>query len=526
MIKRVYIKDLVTFDEVSLELKNGLIVFTGPSGAGKSLLMQAILANLGHGTSEARLCEIEMSQPDIESDEYLLSDPTVIKALRKDRSRYYIDGQNISHKKLKELMKKSVKYLSVRDKSNLDSHDLTDMVDRYISERESSYSRVLDNYKNIYLRYRKDMNELCLKKEEAKRVNELIEFTRFEIDKISSIDPKPNEYDELMDIKQKLSKIDRVKEAIKKASIIFEYEQNISEVYSLMGESEQFFTDTMNQIRIDFERFEDKALELEDIDIEYVLDRLEKLHSLVKRYDSIEGALKYKQNKQKELEAYLNIEHDLSKLEDRISTQKEELMSLALNISQIRKQYIPIIEKELSNILAQLKLPQITITSYTSKEPVNDGIDILNIKMGKTPVSSLSGGEFNRLRLALMSLSSPQDSSKEVIFLDEIDANVSGDESIAIAQMITNLSKNRQVFAISHQPHLSSQANLHILVQKSKDKSHATILERRGRIKEVARIIGGENADNEATAFAKKLIGRHSNSKLFGIDNNRNRSVI
>ncbi len=509
MIERVYIRELVTFDEVALELREGLVVFTGPSGAGKSLLMQAILANLGYGSSDAKLCEIEMSKtPDIESSEYLLSDPMVIKAIRKERARYYIDGQNISRKKLKELMSGSVKYLSVRDRSDLSSAEVTVTVDGYISESDKEFPKLLQEYKTIYREYRRDMSELAQKRDEEKRVAELIEFARFEIEKISSIDPKPSEYEELMDIKQKLSKVDRVKEAIGRASAIFEYEQSVSEVYSLMGEDEQFFTDAINQVRIDFERFEEIASELEEVDIESVLDRLEKLHSLVRRYDSIEGALEYLKNKQKELEGYLNIERDLSLLESEISQKREKLITLAMKIRERRVAYIPKIEKELSDILAQLKLPEISITSTSTDEPADDGMDMLELRMGNTPVSSLSGGEFNRLRLALMSLTTPAQKGKEVIFLDEIDANVSGDESIAIADMITNLSKKRQVFAISHQPHLSSQADLHIVVQKSGGKSRAIVLENEGRVKEIARIIGGENADSEATAFAKKLIGK------------------
>ncbi len=526
MIERVYIKDLVTFDEVSLELDSGLIVFTGPSGAGKSILMQAILSNLGHGTSKAKLCEIEISNPGIESDEYILSNPIVIKAIRKERSRYYIDGQNIPHKKIKKLMSHNIKYLSVRDKSDLNSSEIIENIDRYIDEREPSYLKIIDKYKKIFTEYHNNLNELLQKQDEAKKVTELIEFARFEIDKIVSIDPKPSEYDELINTKHRLSKIDRVKEAIERASAIFEYEQSVSEVYSLIEDDEQFFTDAINQVRIDFEKFEDMAMELEEIDIEYVLDRLEKLHSLIRRYDSIEGALKYKSEKEKELEEYLNIEYNLSKLENKISLQKQELIKLATDISQIRKKFIPNIEKELSDTLYNLKLPKITIKTTSTDEPNYNGIDILEVKIGNSSISTLSGGEFNRLRLAIMSLTATNSSSKEIIFLDEIDANVSGDESIAIANMITKLSKNRQIFAISHQPHLSSQADMHILVQKSGYKSYATLLERNERIKEVARIIGGENADNEATAFAKKLIGKYCNSKLFRVDNNCNRSVI
>jgi DNA repair protein RecN (Recombination protein N) len=93
-----------------------------------------------------------------------------------------------------------------------------------------------------------------------------------------------------------------------------------------------------------------------------------------------------------------------------------------------------------------------------------------------------------------------------VVILDEIDANVSGDESIAIAAMIADLARVYQVFAISHQPHLAAQADQHILISRNGD-SHAVELDAQGRIREITRIIGGEGADEEAVAFARKLLG-------------------
>jgi DNA repair protein RecN (Recombination protein N) len=92
-----------------------------------------------------------------------------------------------------------------------------------------------------------------------------------------------------------------------------------------------------------------------------------------------------------------------------------------------------------------------------------------------------------------------------VLILDEIDANVSGDESIAIANMIMKLSSVYQIFAISHQPHLSAQAKQHIVVTKDGDKSQVVELKEEGRVHEIARIIAGENPTKEAMEFAKKL---------------------
>jgi len=82
---------------------------------------------------------------------------------------------------------------------------------------------------------------------------------------------------------------------------------------------------------------------------------------------------------------------------------------------------------------------------------------------------------------------------------------VSGDESIAIAEMIAKLSSAYQIFAISHQPHLSAQANQHILVTKEGEQSSVEVLDESKRVQEIARIIAGEHPTPQALEFAKKL---------------------
>ena len=135
-----------------------------------------------------------------------------------------------------------------------------------------------------------------------------------------------------------------------------------------------------------------------------------------------------------------------------------------------------------------------------------DGLDRVEVTLGSSTTDTLSGGEFNRVRLALMAATISKEAERQgILILDEIDANVSGDESIAIAEMIAMLSSAYQIFAISHQPHLSAKAQQHIVVTKTGEVSKAEVLEDEGRVQEIARIIAGENPTSQALEFAKKL---------------------
>ncbi|MEA3492631.1 MAG: AAA family ATPase [Campylobacterota bacterium] len=505
-IQRLYLKELLTFKESELEFDPGLIVLTGPSGAGKSILMQSILSSFGYGGCDAKLCEVTLKRPErVESEVYELDEELVIKSLKKDRVRFYINSQNISKKVLKELFSSTINYLSVRDKSGFESIALLELLDNSLLLQSSSYKKLRKEYIQRYTNYRIKLSELDKIRSDETKLAELIEFTTYEIEKIRSINPKEGEDEKLIEVKQQLSKIDKINDALMQANSIFQSESSVWELFRLLNKDGSYFGDTINQLRADFEEAESLAEELADIDVEEVLDRLEKISGLKKRYGSISEALIYLDLKESELASYQTIEQDKSKLDSFLSLEYNELMILAQQISQVRATEAKRVEKKLEAYLGELKLPSVNF-KFTQLPLGESGIDSLDMVMGDSATSTLSGGEFNRLRLALLVVAMEGRSVEGgVIILDEIDANVSGDESIAIASMIAKLSSAYQIFAVSHQAHLSAQADQHILVNKVAGVSYAKVLDEEERIGEISRIIAGENSDKEAIAFARKL---------------------
>jgi DNA repair protein RecN (Recombination protein N) len=507
LIERLYFCDLVTFKKVELGFDKGLVVFTGPSGAGKSVLMSAILSSFGYTTQgAATLCEVNLTKPvRLQSEAYEFEDELTIKTLKKEKLRYFIDGQNISKKALREMFDPYVKYLSVRDKGGFESETLLEMIDRQLMSKDKTFKKSLKEYRKRYANYKAKVNELARIKEDEAKLAELIEFTTYEIEKINSINPQVAEEEELLKIKQQLSRIDKIKDALVSASEIFAYEGSVEEVYRLLDKDVSGFSEMMNQLRADFEETETLADELEEVNVEDVLDRLSDLTTLKNRYGSIEAALEYKEAKEEELRGYKNIEQDKSMLEAFLALEFNELSIIASRLSAARQKEAKILEKVLKGYLETLKLPALSFEFETTVLSTF-GVDSVEIMLGNSKTATLSGGEFNRVRLALMAATINENSINQgILILDEIDANVSGDESIAIAKMIAKLSSVYQIFAISHQPHLSAQADQHIVVTKEGISSEVEILNDEGRIQEIARIIAGENPTSQAIEFAKRL---------------------
>ncbi len=191
MIKRLFLKDYISFKRVELEFEKGLIVFSGASGTGKSLLISAILHSFGYYTADAKLVELNIDRPNgLKSDTYEFDEDLVIKVIKRDKIRYYLDGQSISKKAINRLFLPYVKYLSVRDKLIFSNSELIELLDRFIISKNMDYKNILDEYKSRFKIYREKLKELEQIKTDELRLNELIEFTKFEIERVESIKQK------------------------------------------------------------------------------------------------------------------------------------------------------------------------------------------------------------------------------------------------------------------------------------------------------------------------------------------------
>ena len=510
MINRIYLKDFLSFEEVDLEIKKGLVVFTGPSGAGKSVLMQSILSLFGISDSKASLGEISISNLKIEDESFDIEsdDDIVIKQIKKDKVRYFLNSQTISKKNLNKFSKRIIKHLHLKDTSDFDSDKLVNFLD-------SLCIKNYDNFKNLKISFNDSYLELQKVKEELKRINEdeskledLKEFAKFEIDKISSLNPEIGEYEELNDVKKKLSKKEKIQEAMEKANPLFSYTSSAILALESMNEDATFFDDAINELNNIFEKFNDSLFELEELDIENVLDRIEKLSSLQKRFGSIEEALKYKKQKEVELESYENISFEKAILEKNLIKISKEVELLAEEISKYRLMSSEVLEEKINHYLDYLYLSNAKI-KLVKKELDKSGVDQIEFELNGVNLDTISSGEFNRLRLALLTSISEFDIVKNgILFLDEIDSNLSGKESSAIATVLNKLSKTYQIFAISHQPQLTSTAQQHFLVDKKDGISTVKNLDDSSRIDEIARMISGENITEDAYSFAKNLLNK------------------
>lgn len=505
MIERFYLKDYLSFREVELNLEPGLVVFTGPSGSGKSILINSILSSFGVQSCEASLCESsttwELSDEAIDNEEI-----NVFKHIKKEKSRYFINSQSLSKKAISHVASNYLRHLSLKDFSDFENSNLLSILDNRIALKKAEIVEIKNQYQKSFYDFNRVADELKIIEDEERRIVELKEFASFEIQKIDAINPYVGEDEELMKIKKELSKKEKVLEGISTASKIFELEYDVSHVLDFLDVESSFFDDAMNELRAVLESAEERFVALDDIDVEEVLNRLESLSELKRRYGGIQEALDYKEEKVQELKKYENIEITKGDLEKRYTSLQKEIFELANTLTGLREEELAHFTQDLNIYLQELYLRGATL-SLQEKAYTKDGRDEVILKLNDTDLGKISTGEFNRLRLAVLALKSRFMSTQGgILMLDEIDANLSGEESMSVAKVLRQLSKHFQIFVISHQPQLTSMGDQHFLVHKKGDESFVRELEIKERVEEIARIISGENITNEARTFAKELL--------------------
>ena len=236
MINRVYIKNCLSFNEVNLEFQKGLNVFTGPSGAGKSILIQEILALFAFNDVKSELSELEFTNNSFEDATYGIDigDDLVIKNIKKEKARYFLNNQSISKKNLQTISSKLIKQLNLKDTSDFESQKIIDFLDRLSTKNSSEFKNIKDNFDKKFKDYFNIKKELDKLYEDEKKIEDLKEFARFEITKIEEIDPKEDEYEKLNSIKKSLAKKEKIEKAIKKAGAIFELNSSVTDLLQLL----------------------------------------------------------------------------------------------------------------------------------------------------------------------------------------------------------------------------------------------------------------------------------------------------
>ncbi len=549
MLKGLSIKNFALIEQLQVSFDSGLITITGETGAGKSLLLGALglllgkRADLNSVKDSSQKCVIEgvfsVKEYNLnsffEKEELDYEDETIIRReiLPSGKSRAFINDTPVTLQSLALLGTRLIDIHSQHQTLEVTTNDFQFKV----LDALAGADREIESYKR----------GLRLLKEKEKKIHELIasqeEFTKeydynaFLLKELEEAKLKPDELQELESQYERLNNIEEIQDRLSGSISIVSLEEvgisdqlntikaNLSKIESYSG-SLKTLSGRIESVYIELEdiyvslRDEFDKLEADPQQLQNISERLQLLHNLQIKHNAsdINELISLAEVLQQKVVKTESLTEDIEKIKEEILIVQAQLDKVAEKIHAKRNKALPKLIKELEGILKALGMSNASFQASLELQDkyLTNGKELLIFQFSANKGGAFgelkkvaSGGELSRIMIAIKLILSRYAQLPTIIF-DEIDTGVSGEIAHKMADLMMNMSKNLQVFSITHLPQIAAKGQSHYKVYKE-DLNNSTItqlklLSEEDRIKEIAEMIGGKDISDSALTHAKALI--------------------
>lgn len=209
---------------------------------------------------------------------------------------------------------------------------------------------------------------------------------------------------------------------------------------------------------------------------------------------------------------------------------RSELSGLAQALTDARTEAAARFAEAVTEELASLAMPhaRVSFEIRQSEDPEGvevggrtvaygpSGVDEVELLLAPHPgapprpiAKGASGGELSRVMLAVEVVFAGTDPVPTYLF-DEVDAGVGGKAAVEIGRRLAKLAKTAQVVVVTHLPQVAAFADRQLLVEKTNDgsvtRSGVTVLEGEDRVRELSRMLAGQEDSQTARAHAEELL--------------------
>ena len=253
-------------------------------------------------------------------------------------------------------------------------------------------------------------------------------------------------------------------------------------------------------------------------ELERLEERLDVIHKLRRKYGTTcQDILGYLDRAKKELDDIEFADDHLERLKKKLRQAEKDAWDAAYRLREARQQGAQIMSKRILEELAQLDMPRVQFEcQFRQLDLTDSGADAVAFYMSANagealkPLSKVaSGGELARIMLAMKNVLAEKDQVRTLIF-DEVDTGVSGRAAQKVAEKLRSVAAHKQVLCVTHLPQLAALADTHLLIAKSERNGRTytsvTPLDREGRKRELARIIGGTNITETTLKSAEEML--------------------
>ena len=554
MLRRLTVENYALIDKLDLELDAHLNIITGETGAGKSILLGALGLLLGNknesGTirDQERNCIIEGTF-DIEGygleaffeDNDLDYEPqTVIRRMisPSGKSRSFVNDMPVQLSVLREL---GVRLIDIHSQHR--NMILSDEAFRQSAlDTLAGAGESVAEYKKIYSELRYAERELEQMTSQAESLRKDEEWLRYQVEEFEVAALKAGELAEAEEELAVLENADQIGEALATVRNILDAEQiGVLEQLSAAENTIQRVKGNYPQGEEIASRLHSVVQELKDLGqtvaddserIEANPERLQKLTERVNliysmcqkhRVQTLEELIAVGERLAEQLSAITHSDENIERQREKIAALRAKAEKWADKIHTLREKASKGMSKSIASTLTSLGMPeaQFIVEVVDAGELMPSGKDHIrfmftaNGRMAPQPVEKIaSGGEISRVMLALKALLAEKSKLPTIIF-DEIDTGVSGRIADAMGDIISRLSENMQVVAITHLPQVASKGESHFVVYKQDSRTNISRLGEDDRITEIAKMLSGSEITAAALSQARILLGVQPKTTLF-----------
>lgn len=549
MLRHLSVQNFALIESLDLDLRPGFSTITGETGAGKSIILGALGLILGQRaqseslrdpekkcivegtfTLDAERFEAYFEARDLDFDRESIIRREISPS---GKSRAFINDTPVRLDDLKGLSLRLIDVHSQHENLLLsDTNFQLELLDSFAgNERErEAYLKAYDRYQAL-LKEQKEL-EAAVGGSSGDR-----DYWQFLYDELEKAELQQGEQSALEEKLQRLDNAGDIQERLAEALHLAEDEEHGAvEAIRRMAAAVASISSVAPELKSLEERLQSVYIEMEDLrrelsaqaeDLQYdpqerdnLDNRLSRLLALQQKHQvsSEEELIAAQKALEERLQLMDSQEHRRAEIEEALQQAQQALAAAALELTESRQKVTEKLSAEINDTLTSLNLPHavFSIVLEPAHQFLRRGQDQVGFYFTANPGQKAqplgkvaSGGELSRVMLALKAIMARTQSLPTIIF-DEIDTGVSGETAKKVAQILSRMGEDMQVISITHLPQIAGKSHFQYKVYKETQKgavqTHLRVLDREERLRELARLLSGDQITEAALANARELL--------------------
>lgn len=549
MLSQLFIKNIAVIESASIDFENGFNVFTGETGAGKSILIDAINAVLGGRTSRdlVRTGESKAFVSAVFSD-ISPKVKVVLEELGYDSDddellisrEISVEGKNICKINARPATVSALKQLSG---ALIDVHGQHDSAILQNPELHIGYIDAFGGTEDEISAYHESYKAMKETERAIKKISmddsdkeARIDLLKYQIGEIETAAVEEGEEDELLALSKRIKSSENIMELVSGTVAALDGEDGaegaLDELETVIKNAEELaeyfpdFAGISEKFKSTYYELEEFANDVKNCADELDFDpqlqnrtekRLDEIFRLKRKYGgSVEAVFAYYDKAVKELDGIEFSEERLEKLNKEYAVLKKAAEERASVLTQKRLAAAQAFEHAVMDELSYLNMPNVRFSvNFEHTDFTESGCDSIEFYIATNageplkPLAKIaSGGELSRIMLSIKNVLADKDEVGTLIF-DEVDTGISGAAAQKVGKKLKQVSKGRQIICVTHLAQVAAFADNHLLISKATENGRTFTsvisLDKEGKIRELARIMGGEITDSLKNS-AKELL--------------------